>query len=72
MSSDTCPAFAKSDVPFRQTKKPITRTTNTNEFQIGMSRQNNNCNKNNFEKKLRDPKRKIKAKNKGPKIHKVI
>jgi len=47
-------------------KKPIKIATDTNEFQIGMSGQNNNCNKNDFEKKLRDPKRKIKAKNKGP------
>ena len=32
----------------------------------------NNCNKNDFEKKLRDPKRKIKAKKKEPKFHNVI
>jgi len=66
VSSDTCPVFAKSVVPFRRIKKQIKIPTDTNEFQIGMSRQNKNCNKNDFEKKLRDPKRKIKAKNKEP------
>jgi len=47
-------------------QKPIKIATDTNKFQIGMSRQTITATKNDFEKKLRDPKRKIKAKNKGP------
>ena len=56
--------FSQSLLYHTDKQKPIKITTDTNEFQIGMSRQNNNSNKkNDFEKKLRDLKRKIKAKN---------
>ena len=71
MSSDTCPPVAKAVIPL-QHRRPIKITTDPNEFQIGMSKRNSNCNKNYFEKNLRDPKRKIKAKNEGPRNSNVI
>jgi len=71
VSSDTCPASENSVVP-HQKRRPIKITTDTNEFQIGMSRLNNNCNKNDFEKNLRDPKRKIKTKKEGSRNNNAI
>ena len=71
MSSDTCLASENSVVPHHK-RRPIKITTDTNEFQIGMSRLNNNCNKNDFEKNLRDPKRKIKTKKEGSRNNNAI
>jgi len=71
VSSDTCSASAKSVIP-HQKRRPIKITTDTNELQIGMSRRNNNCNKNDLEKNLRDPKQKIKTKNEGPRNNNAI
>jgi len=71
VSSDTCPVFAKSVVPFRQTKKTDTITIDTNEFQIGMSRQIT-ATKMTLKRTGGDPKRKNRNQNKEPKINNAI
>jgi len=72
VSSDTCSASANSVIP-HQKRRPIKITTDTNEFQIGMSRRKTiTATKNDFEKNLRDPKRKIKTKNEGPQTNNAI